>query len=1177
MNNYASLVFRLVAVFGAILCSSFGGAFPVAAQTTDAASVAGRSFNVGAGVTSGAGTAQISQNGRYLFYTSANGLSVPGVEWGLDQIYRFDRLTGTTVLVSQSTGGAVGNNSSATPVISADGNIVAFISNSSNLVAGGTGIQQIYVRNIAAGTTTLASQSTSGAIGNGTAAAPSISADGNLVAFLSSATNLVAGVGHTQIYLRNLNAGTTILVSQTTAGLPGGDFSTLPAISADGSVIAFKSSATLVPGANGQHIYARNLALGTTVLVSQSTGGAVGNMISDLPIISGNGRVIVFQSNSTNLVAGATDFQLYARNLADGTTVLVNQSSGGAIGDGGSSTPTISQDGNIVAFLSNAGNLIPGVSGQNAFVRNFAAGTTLLVNQSTGGVISNAAAFVPVINADGTAVAFQSTASNLVNGVTGLQIYVRNLVAGTTSLVSQSTGGAASAATATSPLINADGTLVVFQTTAVNLVPGASSNQIYIRNLSDGTTVIGCPRDSNLAGLRRTANGTTSSGVIHRGGRYVFFRNNAEDIVAGSSGIQVFRFDRNTGETVLVSQSSDGMAGNNPSDLPTTSNDGNLAVFGSTATNLVAGVSGQQVYLRNFNTGTTALVSQSSSGVAGNGSSSTGGFNSDGTKVFFISSATNLVAGVSGQQIYLRDLVAGTTELVSQGMGGAPANSNILSYFVRSGGNQIVFTTSATNLVAGVSGQQIYSRNLITGTTVLVSQSTAGVAGNNSYSSISVSENGSIVTFFSFATNLVPGVSGSQVYARNLDTNTTSLVSQSTGGAIGNGTSTTTVVNAAGTVVVFQSSSTNLVTGASGSQVYLRNLVAGTTVLVSQSTAGVVGNNSSNNPVVSADGTIVGFLSGASNFAGVTSGVAQFYFRNMVAGTTELVSQSTNGSSAATPQTGLTMSSDGRVFGFLSTSPNLVRADSNANLDIFVRSLNPCAFSINPTSATLAAAGGAQSVTVSTTSGCEWSVSGTIPAWLTVVPNLGSVTGSVMVTAQPNPFGTERTATFTIAGQSFTVTQSAATSINGQISFVVTGQGVLPSGCGGYANDYFIDATLTNVGGQTLSGVNARVVDLAEAGGAPPALPFRLITADGATCGSGGLVGAVQSTDGAITPLAIPTLAPGQSASLRFRIALPSLRRFRFIVSFFGSTIMAARAQPDTKPSRMTGRVKPTK
>lgn len=163
---------------------------------------------------------------------------------------------------------------------------------------------------------------------------------------------------------------------------------------------------------------------------------------------------------------------------------------------------------------------------------------------------------------------------------------------------------------------------------------------------------------------------------------------------------------------------------------------------------------------------------------------------------------------------------------------------------------------------------------------------------------------------------------------------------------------------------------------------------------------------------------------------------------------------------------------------------------------------------------------------------------------LNVTVSSGATTGARDVTVT-NPDGQSNTGTgiLTVAPPAC----STPVVINSSLSFSSSGSLVAPTcGAAGYTNDYVLNATITNISSQTLCSVSTQVVALNEAGGPTPAVPFRLISADGATCTSGGLVGSVQSIPG--------TLGPGQSTNVTFRIAIPEPRRFVFQITFSGGT-----------------------
>jgi hypothetical protein len=198
------------------------------------------------------------------------------------------------------------------PSISADGSKVAFSSNASNFFPGAQA-PQIYVRNLAAGTTTLVSRGNgAGAPDNGYPADAVISGDGNSVAFDSWADNLVAGDSNvaSDVFVRNIAANTTTLISRRSgaAGALGDDYSYDPSISADGTKVAFDSYADNLVNADtnkSQDVFVRDLRIGSTTLVSRAANGGPTDAYSDWPALSANGNCVAFQSGAGNVTPTA--------------------------------------------------------------------------------------------------------------------------------------------------------------------------------------------------------------------------------------------------------------------------------------------------------------------------------------------------------------------------------------------------------------------------------------------------------------------------------------------------------------------------------------------------------------------------------------------------------------------------------------------------------------------------------------------------------------------------------------------------------------------------------------------------------------------------------------------------------------------------------------------------------
>lgn len=408
-------------------------------------------------------------------------------------------------LISVSMDGGAGDGQSIQAQMTPDGRYVAFVSGADDLVPNDTnGHADIFVRDRGLGTTTLASIATDGTQGNADASWFAISADGRHVVFSCWCTNLVPGVtGSLEIYERDLDAGTTTLVSQSTSGQPaeGGfvgntfRFSSDPIVSADGRYVAFASTASnLVPADPNQvsdpsnpapmEIYLRDTVAGTTRLVSVAKDGAAANGNSRWPMITDDGRFVTFSSTATNLVQIDTNTasdplfrgeDVYLRDLVAGTTELISVGPRGLPAAGASfGFASMTPDGRSVAFFSQAPDLVPNDSDrvQDVFVRDRVTGTTDRVSISATGGEPNNSSIRPSISADGRYVAFGSTATNLIpdDQNPGDDIYIHDRLTGETRVVSISDEGEQASGQSFIPTLSADGRLVSF-TTPGSMVP----------------------------------------------------------------------------------------------------------------------------------------------------------------------------------------------------------------------------------------------------------------------------------------------------------------------------------------------------------------------------------------------------------------------------------------------------------------------------------------------------------------------------------------------------------------------------------------------------------------------------------------------------------------------------------------------------------------------------------
>lgn len=400
-----------------------------------------------------------------------------------------DALAAETDPVSINTSGKQGNSDSLSTSASADGRYIVFSSKASNLVAGdANGKQDIFVLDRLTGKIRLVSVDSAGVQGNGDSWAPSISADGAAVAFASSAANLIAGVADTNaasdVFVHNLATGKTTRVSVNSAGKQGNSWSDNPSISGDGRVVAFDSmSSNLVANDTNlqRDVFVHFLTSGKTGRVSVDSAEQQTTGYSEDPSISADGKAIAFMSKGSLVpedLNGRPD--IYVRDIAQGATVRVSVDSAGAEAGNWSGNPSISGDGQVVAFESKANNLVPNDSNGiwDVFAHNRTTGVTSRVSVNSAGEEGNNYSLFPAVSADGRTVAFYSPATNLVahdtNGVG--DVFVHSLVSGKTALASLDSAGRQGNNISEGPALNADGRIVAFSSLASNLVPNDTNN-----------------------------------------------------------------------------------------------------------------------------------------------------------------------------------------------------------------------------------------------------------------------------------------------------------------------------------------------------------------------------------------------------------------------------------------------------------------------------------------------------------------------------------------------------------------------------------------------------------------------------------------------------------------------------------------------------------------------------
>ena len=372
--------------------------------------------------------AAISANGKVIAFRSTASNLVAGDDNIWPDIFVRDLGSGTAEMVS----GHVSPSSrrySLHPSISADGHIVVMNTD--------FGYSAIVVHDRSSGTSTIELPPASGSATYGRLE-PSVSGNGQFIAFYSEGTMqdtnppearpIESDINHTIdsfVFDRGSVPVVPIqLVSRDTDGVQGVGDSFSPTLSHDGRYVAFYSYANnLVAGDSNEHedIFVKDRQTGAVFMASVASDGTIGNGDSYKPVMSGNGKFVVFRSQASNLVVGDTNncWDIFVRDLTLGETTRVSVSSGGAQANHNSFEADISDDGRFVVFRSNASDLVADDTNNRSdvFVHDRQSGQTARVSQPASGE-SNGHSYNPAISGDGAWIAFESNATNLVTGDT---------------------------------------------------------------------------------------------------------------------------------------------------------------------------------------------------------------------------------------------------------------------------------------------------------------------------------------------------------------------------------------------------------------------------------------------------------------------------------------------------------------------------------------------------------------------------------------------------------------------------------------------------------------------------------------------------------------------------------------------------------------------------------------
>lgn len=647
--------------------------------------------------------------------------------------------------------------------------------------------------------------------------------------------------------------------------------------------------------------------------------GGIGTFTQTGRTLSDDGRYALFNAGD-NIVPGDSNSlsDVFVRDRQTGAVTLVSTTPGGTSGNGSSSAGAISPNGRYVVFVSDAGNLVPGSStGQTEiYVRDLVNHTTTLVSANNAGTPADSFSYSPAMTPDGRYVAFLTNAQNLVSGgpPSGIQLYLRDLVNHATTLVS--TGLPSSSfgnTTLGGPLISDSGQYIAFQ--SAQPISNAIRN-LYLRDVVNNTTTIITPGVSGAV-----ANGNSSNMVMTPDGRYVAFVSEASNLIA---------------------------------------NDVNGRI--------------QDVFVRDTVLNKTTLVSATSTNQSGNDASSVDGWgnaeapsiSNDGRYVSFSSWATNLAGAPGGSNhldVYVRDLSSLSTVRASSKPNGGQSSYGASNHSVLSadGSHVAFFSYSAelSSLTDQLNTQDLFLRDLTANQTAVVTVNAAGTAtsGASSLDSVFLTSNSRYVAFNGPLDNLTAqdGDHLTDAFVRDMSTGTTTMVSThdpALPSLTGNDDSYImgvgwheTAMSADGRYITFTSRADNLVPNDTNfsTDVFVADKLTGTVTLASANAAGTASaSGDSQSPAISADGHLVAFTSIANDLVSTpdSNGSGDVFVRNLTTNQTTLVSVNSAGTASTSGGASVpVLTPDGRYVVFRSNSFDLTNNPPSGYYGIYRRDL----------------------------------------------------------------------------------------------------------------------------------------------------------------------------------------------------------------------------------------------
>lgn len=885
----------------------------------------------------------LSDDGRFVvFLSTAEDLGASPNKSGAAQVFIRDRQTGTTELVSATPEGKPGNRASTQALISGDGQIVTFVSRASDLTPGDSNsASDIFVRNLATGTTRLVSQIPSGSSGNGHSWNPSIAGDGQRIVFESLASDLVAQDtnGFSDIFLFDADTGVVSRVSKPSnsrelAGLPSGP-SRNPFLSADGTTILFTSTAeNLAPLINvggirrNSHLFVARPVGADLVMVNVFTPDSTATSVFSSHVgLSEDGQF------ASLLGLGIEWLDLDTGMVKSPPIPLPT----GAFGSR-SLTPALNRDGSVVILESQAAYA---AGGTRAVVHAWDISSETLSRISTAGY-TNApnvdppqfaeAPFGEFLGAspDSEFIAFLGgTLDDPPTDRPARQLILLRRSTGEYRRISRTPSG--------DPVDRLDVPVVSFSHSGRLAAFSCRSAALAPNDLNNAFDVFLYDWDTDSIELISTAHpdsvSTTDSRTpvciptaISADGHMLLILAAEESFTESNAGFQVYRVDLHTGLRTLVSVNAAGTGpGNQACSAAVMSVDARFVAFTSTASNLVEEDpnKGEDVFLRDVLTGSTTMASRGAYDLEpGDLNSRNPLVSPDGLWTAFVREAPG-----GRCNVWLYDSISQSVSVVTTNAAGSTPQGRpgSIPLAFTPDGSELLFAANATDLVEPpLNGGRwyVFTHNISDGQTRVLS-SESSIAGSSAEipealirrSAASVDPSGRYVAF--------PRGSDLSLYDRA--TAEARVVAE---GAL------TPSVSADSRFIAYQAD----VQPNPFLQVFAEDHQTGKVMLASVSWESTnPGNGSSWDPLLTADGRFVVFTSAADNLVtNDTNGSADIFIRDLVAKTTTLVSLGTEGRTGRGISAQPLLSRDGRTLVFTSTARDLVEGDYNQVADLFM-------------------------------------------------------------------------------------------------------------------------------------------------------------------------------------------------------------------------------------------------